>query len=140
MNTTSVYQRLACRYQASMLDLFLGRYHEHLSSGSNPLYSLLFLILVLVGNVVVAQFIGDLVDSDNTQPVTQRVFLQVLLDEELDVALWEDALFGINDDLGTLAGNSHRVAQVAGATLNLDAVMKEFLKGSNIIDLVFDWS
>lgn len=64
------------------------------------------------------------------------MLLEELLCKVLEVALGE-VLVGSDSELGIIAAsNVHLVGETTSATLDLDAIVKELLKGSGIKDLV----
>jgi len=96
---------------------------------------LLFLLLSGVADVEVAELVGLGVGSDDTDPITDAVFLEELLGKVLQVLLGE-ASSAADDNLVTLTLDSHGLAEVAGLALDLDALLEESLESSNIKDLV----
>lgn len=87
----------------------------------------LILILILVGDVEVTELIGTLVRGNDTEPVTELVLLEELLGKVLEVTLGE-LLVGSDGDLGIITtDNGHLIGETTGATLDLDAIVKELL-------------
>lgn len=129
-------------------------------SRANWKYLLLILIITVVDDVEEAESVDTLGGGDNTEPVTELVLLQELLGavacalvslfihkfargarfrnnvQVLEVATRELSV-GDNDDLAlTLLGDGDDIAEVTGAALDLDLVVKELLESGNIEDLV----
>ena len=94
------------------------------------LFGFVFLFLVIV-DLEVAQFIGILCGSHNSQPITKIVLLQVLFSQILQVSLAEGQSRG-KDDLVLLTTKSKILAKVVGFTPNLQ---KE-KKGSSAMYLI----
>ena len=90
--------------------------------------NLLFILgFLIVGDVEVTELEGLLVGGNDAQPIADLVLLQELLGEVLQVALGEGNV-GDNSDLVVGTARDHDgFTQVVGATLNLDAIVKELL-------------
>ena len=96
----------------------------------------LILILVLVGDVEVAELIGTLVRGNDTEPVAELVLLEELLGKVLEVTLGE-LLVGGDGDLGVITtDDGDLVGQTTGAALDLDAIVEELLESRSIENLV----
>lgn len=125
--------------------------------GINP-NLLLILVGLVVDDVEEAKLVDTLGGGDDAEPVTELLLLKELLGpvvvphwlafmpstlilvvvylQVLEVATRE---LLVGDDLNlavTLLGDLDGVAEVAGAAINLDAVVKELLEGGDIEDLV----
>ncbi|KAB8338762.1 hypothetical protein FH972_021707 [Carpinus fangiana] len=101
------------------------------------LYAIIILLLAIVDNVVEAELVVASAGADDAQPVAQLLLLQVLLGEVLEVAAGE-LLVGNNLDLAAVGAlrDLDGIAQVAGAAVDLDAVVEKLLKGRDVEDLV----
>jgi len=80
-----------------------------------------------VVNVEEADLIRRLVVGNNSEPVTELLLLEELLDEVLKVTLREGSL-GLNRDLGLLAGDLDGLTELASLAVDLDAVVQELLQ------------
>ena len=100
------------------------------SSSRKKRTNLLVIILLLVlHDVEEPELVDTLAGADNTQPVTELLLLEELLREVLEVAAGE---LDVSHDLDLVAanlGDGDVVAEVAGAAVNLDAVVQELLEG-----------
>lgn len=124
-------------------------------------YLLVILIGLVVDNVEEAELVHTLGGGDDTEPVTELLLLEELLGAVLPLVhvllkFQEDArsdrlniqvlqvaareLLVRNDlDLAVaLLGDLDDIAEVAGAALNLDAVVEELLESLDVEDLVVD--
>lgn len=121
---------------------------------TNPGYLILILVGLVVDDVEEAELVHALGGRDNAEPVTELLLLEELLgtakhqhctdtifgkySQVLQVAAGE-LLVGNDLDLAvTLLGDLDVLAEVTGAALNLDAVVKELLESLEIEDLVVD--
>jgi ribosomal RNA-processing protein 12 len=95
----------------------------------------ILLLVVRKNKVEEAKLVDTSRRSDNTKPVTEVVLLEELLGQVLDILARELGV-GDNGDLVAVARHLNGVAEVASAALDLDALDKELLKGSDIDDVV----
>ena len=99
---------------------------------------LIIVILLVLHDVEEPKLIDALARANNTEPITQLLLLQELLGEVLEVATRE---LDVSHDLDFVAahlGDGNVVAEVAGAAVDLDAVVQELLEGGDVEDLVGD--
>ena len=106
--------------------------------------SLLFFLYIFVasGDGWVLELVRVLACGKHTQVISQLLLLQVSLGEVLKLPLWElNVRWGSDSELGTVTrdGNSG-VSEGSSLSINLDAILKVFLEGSNIQYLVLDGS
>lgn len=124
---------------------------------------LVILIRLVVDNVEEAELVHTLGGGDDAEPVTELLLLEELLGAVYTVSICfqrpsscsfnsKDAQnvqvlqvaageLLVSDDLDlaiTLLGDLDDVAKVAGAALNLDAVVEELLESLDVEDLVVD--
>jgi len=85
-----------------------------------------FLFLVILVDLEVAELVRLFVGGDHAEPVTKVVLLQVLLGQVLQVPLGESDL-GREGDLALLALDDQVAAKVLGLAVDLDAVLEEGL-------------
>ena len=150
-----------CEYM-QVVPIAVGYLKHSLTSAIQNPHTLNLLILILicliVDNVEEPQLIHALRSGNDTQPVTELLLLKELFcpvrrlvsrdllqtkdiawlrhSQVLEVAARE---FLVRDNLDlavTLLRDLDGVAEVTGTAVNLYAVVKELLKGSNIEDLV----
>ena len=96
------------------------------------LSSLLSLSII---DVEEADLVGGLVGGNDTEPVTELLLLEELLDQVLEVALGEGSL-SLNGDLGLLAGDLDGLTELTSLTVNLDAGLQEVGKIVGVDDLL----
>ena len=100
---------------------------------------LVIILRILTNNVVEPKLINTLGSRHNPQPITQLLLLQKLLGQVLEITTAE-LLVSNNLDLAVLeVGDSDVVAEVAGQTLDLDALLEESGEGGWVEDLVVGW-
>lgn len=110
---------------------------EELAPNSLWLRRLVLLLLTLVtNNVEELEGVLALVGADDTEPVTELLLLQKLLGQVLEVAAGE---LLVGDDLDAAiaeVGDVDGVAEVAGQTVDLDALLQEGGEGGRVEDAV----
>ena len=82
------------------------------------LFVLVFLLLFVVVDLEVTEFVRVLCSGHNTKPISEIVFLQVLLSQILQVALAE-WYSGCKNHLVLFTAKSHILAEVTGLATNL---------------------
>lgn len=103
------------------------------------LSNLLFIFFFISSDGVEGQLVSVLLDTDESDPVSDLVFLQVSLGQVLQVFTAE---FGSrdDDDLGTFFLNLDVFTQVTDSTVNLDVVDQVFGVSRGVKDTVLNWS
>lgn len=100
--------------------------------------NLLFVLLIL-GDGVELQLVLVLLDSNESDPVSELVLLQVSLGQVLQV-LSGELSSGDNNHLVSFLGNGDGLTQVTDDTVNLD-VFNQVLNVSLLVEnSVFNWS
>lgn len=97
---------------------------------------LIIIILLIIDNIEEPELVHALTSRDNTQPIPQLLLLQVLLREVLEVSTTE---LLVRDDFNfalALLADLDCVAEVAGAAVDLYAVVQELLEGCEVEDFV----
>ena len=121
------------------------------------LHLLVVLVRLIVDNVKEAELVDTLGGRDDTEPVTELLLLEELLGaanssalhprppslhvhnlQVLQVAAGELLVSNDLDLSVTLLGDLDDIAEVTGAALDLDAVVKELLERLDVEDLVVD--
>merc|ERR1712018_575747 len=96
---------------------------------------ILFLIFIIV-NLEVSELICISSTCNNTKPITQIIFLQVLLSKVLKISLGKGDRRG-QDDLVFLAPKGYFFTKVTGLALDFDGTLKVFLKITTVHDTIF---
>jgi hypothetical protein len=97
---------------------------------------LIVLLPLLIHDVEEPQLIHPLTGTDNPQPIPQLLLLQELLRQVLEISSTErDMRHDLDLPVSDLL-DIDLVAEIARASLNLDAVVKEFLERRQVEDLV----
>jgi len=88
-------------------------------------------------DIIKAELVGVLRGGNDTHPALEGVLLQKLFGEVLEVALGQgDA--GCDGDFNVaIAYDLDVVSELAGFTLDLDAIVQEFFKVCTVKDLFF---
>jgi hypothetical protein len=94
--------------------------------------------LLLVVDSEVAQLVHIRLGSHHAQVVAQRLLLEVLLGQVLQVPLRERQL-GCDDQLGALASDGDHLFQVSCLAVDLDAVVQELLEVGWVEHAVSYW-
>lgn len=85
----------------------------------------LFFSLVHALDVEVSELVHVVLGSDNTEPVTEHVFLQELLSQILDVSLLESGDVGLDGDLSLAQSDLDGIAEVASLASDFDLLLEE---------------
>jgi hypothetical protein len=101
-------------------------------------YLFLISFIFLLVNIEVAELIAVLGVSNDVEPVTELLGLQVLLGQVLKVALAVAVSVGSDNNLVTsrVTGNGDGRAELTGLSVNLETVMQEVFESSNIENAV----
>jgi hypothetical protein len=102
----------------------------------NDAWNLLFLLVV---QVEVTKLVRGLVGSNNTDVITEKLLLQELLGEVLEITLRHVDLGG-HVHLVTITVNRDGVTEHTWLTLDLNSVTEELLESIDIENLVLHWS
>jgi hypothetical protein len=86
-----------------------------------------FFGFLISSNVEVFQFIGGLVSSNNTEPVSELVLLQELFGQVLNVSLRESNIGRHSESNGSviIAFNDHIAGKIGSTSIDLDSVVHE---------------
>ena len=102
---------------------------------------LLVVLVLIVGLLVVDLEVSELIAvlgvGHNTEPVPEVVLLQVLLGEVLEISLGEGDIGG-EGNLGLLPLHGELLAEVAGLSSDLDALLEILLKVSTVHDAILN--
>lgn len=96
----------------------------------------LVLLSIISNNVEELEAVLALGGADHTQPVTELLLLEELLGQVLEVATAEVL---VCDDLNlaiTDVGDGDILAEVSGATINLDALLEEGSESGGVEDAI----
>jgi len=99
---------------------------------------LIILIALIVNNVEESQLVHALGGGDHAQPISELLLLEEFLRQVLQIPARKR---NMRDDLDLPVSNGFDVnviAQIPGATLDLDAIVQELLEGTEVEDLVRD--
>ena len=91
--------------------------------------------------MVVLQLVRVLGGSDDTQVITQLLLLEVTLGQVFQLTLGEAKVLGTGySDLGAVTGDGNiALGEVAGLSINLDALVEVLLEGGNVKNLIVNW-
>merc|ERR1739848_210714 len=101
------------------------------------LFILVFLILFVIIDLEVSEFIRILGCGNNTEPISQVVFLQVLLCQILQIPLAK-GYSGSKDHLVLFTAKSHVLAKVSQLATNLNTFVEVCFEITTIHDTVFN--
>jgi hypothetical protein len=93
--------------------------------------------LFSVVNIEISELVRLLAGGNNAQPITELLFLQVLLDQVFEVSLRKGGL-GKNSDFSLLALELDSFTKSSSLSVNLDVLGEEGFKTSGIEDSVFN--
>lgn len=101
-------------------------------------YLFLISFILLLVDVKVTELVAVLGISNDVEPVTEFVGLQVLLGQVLKVALAVAVAGGSDNNLVTsgVTGNGDGRSKLTGLSVNLETVVQEVLESSNIENAV----
>merc|ERR1712227_514796 len=100
--------------------------------------SLFFVFFFILIDVEVFELIRSLGISNNTEPVTEVVSLQVFLGKIFQVSLGEVNI-SVDLDFGLGGGDGDVLSEVSSLSFDLDGSLQEFLEFANLHNTVFDW-
>ena len=102
-----------------------------------PSNLLFHFLLITVMDVEVPELVGVLLGSNDTEPITEGVLLQILLGQILQIPLGERRL-GRDGDLSLLPGDADLVPQNTGLPVDLHTVMEKLLEDSGVKESIVD--